>query len=316
LKRRDVRRSNSCVNPACPPPFQAWLEAEAVAGPQRSYRLARKLPEQLRRLGRTAAARADWAVAHTLFWMGRFEESHALLAAIRIDAITPEADTESNLALRIPLQLSWALALLGEAEEALEQARRAADWVDAQPKNPPDRVHLALACNSLGLLYCFLDMPDLVLAWSRRAQEFAVASSDMDEASLLEYWALSRLGRATDEARVQTALANLRRHSPAQEARAFSLYAQALFHHSPSHALTQLDAALDLNARFGLHHWEARLLQLKSQSLDAAGQLTEASRFLRLASEVAQRQGARLFLDGITGIESRTQAGSHMENPA
>lgn len=311
-----MRRNNSCAIPACPLPFQAWLEAEAVAGPQRSYRLARKLPEQLRRLGRIAAARADWAVAHTLFWMGRFEESHALLVAIRIDDITPEADTESNLALRIPLQLSWVLALLGEPEQALGQARRALGWVKTQPKNQPERAHLALACNSLGLLYCFLDAPDVVLAWSRQAHESAAASSDMDEATLLEYWALSRLGRVTDEALAQTALADLRRHHPAREARAFSLYAQALFHQSPSHALTQLDAALDLNARFGLHHWEARLLHLKSQSLDAAGQLTEASRFLRLASDVAQRQGARLFLDGIAGIESRTQAGPHTEYTA
>lgn len=131
-------------------------------------------------------------------------------------------------------------------------------------------------------------------------------------ATLLEYWALSRLGQPTDETAAQTALARLRRDKPAQEARAFSLYAQALFHQSPAHAqgfaFTQLDAALDLNARFGLHHWEARLLHLKSQSLDAAGQLTEASRFLRLAQETAQRQGARLFLNATTGIESRTHA--------
>ena len=135
----------------------------------------------------------------------------------------------------------------------------------------------------------------------------------MHNANLLEYWALSRLGQPTHEATAQTALAALRRMGSAQEARAFSLYAQALFQQSPRHAVTQLDAALDLNARCGLHHWEARLLHLKSQSLDAAGQLGEADRFLHIARETAQRQGARLFLDDIAGIESRTHASPHLE---
>lgn len=137
-------------------------------------------------------------------------------------------------------------------------------------------------------------------------------------ATLLTYWARARLGLTSDESAAQTALARLRRYGPAREARAFSLYAQARFHQAPAHArgfaLTQLDAALDLNARCGLHHWEARLLHLKSQSLDAAGQLGEASRFLRLATGIAQRQSARLFLDAIAGIESRTHASPDPES--
>jgi hypothetical protein len=123
---------------------------------------------------------------------------------------------------------------------------------------------------------------------------------------LLEYWALCRLGQATHEANAQAALARLRHLGRAQEARAFSLYAQGLFHQAPAYACTQLDAALDMNARCGLHHWEARLLHLKAQSLDAAGLLAEASRFYQLAQETAQHQGARLFLDKMAPIESFT----------
>jgi tetratricopeptide (TPR) repeat protein len=306
------------------PAFQAWLEADAVAGPQRSYRLARKLPDVLRVQGHAAAARADWALAHTLFWMGRFEESRTLLMAIHLDAITLEVQSHtaagaalprsvrhfhpagsSSLSVLIPLQLAWALALLGEADSAVEYGQRVLAWAQSQA----DLAQLTAAQDFMAHLYCFLDAPETTLEHARRPREMATDMAT-DMATLLEYWALSRLGHASDEIAAQTALARLRRQHPAHEARAFSLYAQAQFHQSPGYALTQLDAALDLNARFGLHHWEARLLHLKSQSLDAAGQLTEASRFRRLAIDVAQRQGARLFLNDIAGIESHTLVGS------
>jgi len=293
--------------------FQNWLETDATAGPQRAYRLACRLPEQMRPIGRTAAARADWALAHTLFWRGRFAESRALLAAIRSDAITPEAGADARLELLIPAQLSLALATLGEIDAALAQAGLALSWAQDQP----EAMHLASACGYLSLLHCFLDAPAATLEWSRRARAAASKRAQISlihSTNLLEYWALSRLGQPTDEAAAQTALAELRRIGRAQEARAFSLYAQGLFHQAPIHACTQLDAALDLNASCGLHHWEARLLHLKSQSLDAAGQLGEASRFLHIAQETAQRQGARLFLNDITGIESRTHASPHPES--
>jgi len=283
--------------------FQAWLEAEALAGPQRSYRLARKLPQHLRTQGRSAAARADWAVARTLFWMGRFAESRDLLAAIHLDDLTPETNTDFNLALLIPAQLAWALALLGETESAIEHGQRALAWA----QNQTNSAQLTAAHDFLAHLHCFLDAPAATLAYTHHPS---------DRATLLEYWALSRLGQPTDETAAQTALARLRRSEPAGEARAFSLYAQAQFHQAPAHALTHLDAALDLNARFGLHHWEARLLHLKSRSLDAAGQLGEASRFLRLAQETAQRQCARLFLNDIAGIESRTLASPQPGQPS
>ncbi len=258
--------------------------------------------------GRSASARADWALARTLFWMGRFEASHTLLAAIRRDAITPETDSEFRLELLIPAQQSWALAMLGEVDAALEQAAHALHW--AQTQAP---LHLDRLASYLAPLHCWLDAPEATLAWSRHIQASVGSSQSADNAVLLEYWALSRLGRATDEGRTQFALAALRRRSPTQEAHAFSLYAQARFQQSPAHALTHLNAALDLNARFGLHHWEAHLQHLKSKSLDATGQLGEASRFLHLAEETAQRQGARLFLDDIAGIESRTHASPPLE---
>jgi len=299
--------------------FQAWLETHAVAGPQRSYPLACRLAERMRPLGRTASIRADWALAHTLFCHGRLEKSQVLLSAINLDAIRLETDValdQVSLALLISAQMSWNLALLGDTSGALEQAARVMQTAKAAPASPaePTPANQLFACHALSQLHCFLALPEAALAWSLRAQAVVAASADpalLHATKLLAYWALSHLGQATDEASAQTALAALRRLGPAHEARAFSLYVQGLFRQSPAHAVTQLDAALDLNARCGLHFWTARLLYLKSRSLDAAGQLGEASRFLALAHETAQQQGARLFLDDITGIESRTYASPH-----
>ena len=109
----------------------------------------------MRPIGRTAAVRADWALAHTLFWRGRFAESRALLAAIRIDVITPETGADARLELLIPAQLSLALATLGERDAALAQAELALSWAQQQP----EPMHLASACGYLGLLHCFLDAP-------------------------------------------------------------------------------------------------------------------------------------------------------------
>ncbi len=295
--------------------FQAWLEADASIGPQRAYHLACRLPDQLRPHGLAAAAQADWALAHTLFWRGRFEDSRARLAAIRLADRPPAAAGAWHPELLVPAQLSWALALLDQREAALEQAGLAVARAEASL----EAAALAVACGYLGLLHCFLDAPEAALDAIRRLRACVAIGPQaglLHTAQLLEYWALSRIGRQTDEASAHTALVGLRRLGTAHEARAFNLYALGQYHQSPAHALTQIDAALDLNARHGLHHWEARLLQFKSHSLDANGLLHEASRFHNLARETAQRQGARLFLSAITGIESRTHADPDMEYAA
>lgn len=288
------------------PYFSAWLATDALAGPQKSYRLARRLSEQLRPFGRTAGVRADWALAHTLFLRGRLEDAQAISMSLRLDVITPAEDARFqhiDLALLIHAQRSWIRALQGDIASALEHVEPLRERAGMSEKTQ----HRLFACLALSRLHCFLDAPAPSLAWARQALDNHVEGTPAEliqTGKLLEYWALSRLGLCTDEAAAQSALAALRRLGLAREARGFSLYAQALYWQSPRHAVTQIDAALELNARCGLHHWEARLLHLKSQSLDAAGQLGEASRFFALAQESATRQGAQLFLERITGIES------------
>ncbi len=307
--------------PAAPPclpdnaRYQAWLEADAGIGPQRAYHLACRLAEELRPHGLAAAACADWALAHTLFWRGRFEESRVLLTAIRLADSASRTGGALPPELLVAAQLSWALALLDQRQAALIQAGYAMTLAQSHPETSA----LAVASGFLGLLHCFLDAPEASLAATRQLRASASDTAQtglLYSARLLEYWAQSRLGRPTDETAAQTALAGLRRLGTAHEARAFNLYALGQYYQSPKHALTQIDAALDLNARHGLHHWEAHLLHLKSRSLDANGLLHAASRFHDLARQTAQRQNARLFLSAITGIESRTHADPDMDYAA
>lgn len=295
--------------------FQAWLAADAHLGPQRAYRLAYRLAEAMRPLGGSATMRADWTLAYTLFWRGRFVDAQALLTEMTPETVDSAADAEFahvELQLLLAAQTCWNSALLGDRPTALRQATTLAAFMQGDHA----RLQRAYAGHALSLLHCLFDQAAECLLWSRVAQADASDCGDpglLPLAQVLEYWAGSRLQLPHDESRVQAALAALRRLGPAQEARGFSLYAQALFHQSPCHAATQLDSALDLNARCGLHLWDARLQHLKARSLDAAGLLGEADRFQHLARKTAHQQGARLFLDDMTGIESRTPARSTRE---
>lgn len=158
--------------------------------------------------------------------------------------------------------LGWTLALQGEREAALALPRDA-------------------------MLHFFLDAPEACLRW------IGTPANPVDAAqtNLLRYWAHTCLGERSDEAAAQTALARLRQLSPCDEARGMAVYAVAAYHRQPRHALPHLDHALDLFARFGLHHLEARLLDLKAQALDATGLLGEAGRFHKAAAEAQRHQG-------------------------
>jgi hypothetical protein len=158
-------------------------------------------------------------------------------------------------------ELGWTLALQGEREAAL-----------ALPGN--------------AMLHFFLDDPEACLC-CLGLSDHPVAGA---RAELLRYWGQTCLGEQADTGAAQIALATLRRQAPCDEARGMAVYAVAAFQQHPVHALPQIDHALDLFARFGLHYLEARLLDLKARALDAAGLLDAASRFQRAAEEARRRQ--------------------------
>jgi hypothetical protein len=294
--------------------YLAWRTAEARLGPQRAYRDACRLADALRPHGRQSGRLGDWARAYTLFWRGRFVDARTLLDSIAPNPLTA-ADAPGHGVpdpqLLLPALQSWSRALDGAA--ATDDQLAVLTDAAYRNGNPAQR---ACASHALGLYHCLRDRAEDCLAWSRVTQEQAIpgdATGLHALAQMLEYWACSRLRLSPDETGAQRALAELRRLGPAQEARGVGLYAQAAYRQSPGHAETQLDAALQLNARCGLHLWDARLLYLKSRSLDAAGRLAEADRFLRMAQAIAVQQDARLFLADMSGIESRTPERSTRE---
>lgn len=208
-----------------------------------------KLPELAKAAGEAARHQAAWAIGSTLFWRGRFSDARQWLP--------PSAEGQACL--------GWILALQGEREAALRLP------------------HHTLPNNAL--LHFFLDDAETCL----RQIETCADPIARARAELLRYWAQTRLGERPDEAAAQTALATLRRLAPCEEARGTAIHAEAAFCRQPRHALPHLDHALDLFARFGLHYLEARLLALKAQALDAAGQLGDASRFQQAAAEARRR---------------------------
>ncbi len=230
--------------------FADWRALEARLGPALAYRPAKKLPDLAKGAGESARQQAAWAVGSTLFWRGRFSDARKWLP--------PSAEGLTCL--------GWTLALQGEREAAL-----------ALP-------HSALPNNAL--LHFFLDDPEACLS------SIGTPANPVDaaQADLLRYWAYTRFGEQPDEAVAQAALATLRRLAPCEEARGTAIHAEAAFSRQPLYALPHLDHALDLFARFGLHHLEARLLNLKAQALDAAGLLGDASRFHQAAAEARRHQ--------------------------
>lgn len=158
-------------------------------------------------------------------------------------------------------ELGWTLALQGEVTAAL-----------ALPENP--------------LLHFFLDDPEACARCLSPADDPLEAARQV----LLRYWVQSREGAPLQEAAAQAALVCLRKRSPCDEGRGMAIYATARFQQHPAYALPHLDHALELFARFGLHHLEARLLDLKARALAASGQLGEAGRFEVAAQEAVRRQ--------------------------
>lgn len=136
-------------------------------------------------------------------------------------------------------------------------------------------------------LHFFRDDPAACLAALGEAADPAVQAG----VALLHYWAQACLDEPADESAAQQALALLRRLAPSDEARGMAIYALAAFRQHPVYALPHLDHALDLGARFGLHHLDVRLLTAKAKSLEAAGQLGEAGRIAKAAT-AAQRRAA------------------------
>lgn len=253
--------------------YARWAQLQRDFGPARSFSFAWRLPELARRGHGDARFQAALALAQTLIAMGRHEEALAALPAA--DEATPAAWAAPLLYCRACC-LAWA-----DAEEAALICLAAAGPLWARHQDDlAARASFAFV----------LDRPDSEAA--RRHLDAARRAGDparLAQASLLADW--SEPG-AVAAGELHQALAWLRRHAPAETAVAEARHAEARFRQAPAEALVWLDHALELVERFGAHGLKPRLLRGKSRSLEAAGQLGEATRFLDLAREAAQRLGA------------------------
>ena len=255
-----------------------WAELHARFGPARSYPYAWRLPELARRGGALAEARAALALGRTLYAMGRFAE--------------------------IPGQLPYAATLV-QADPgllaALDDLQQRCAWLRGE--DLPDAVlPVPMAPEQRGYRTYFLYLRDEPASLDALAEELAAGSASLAEqawAAILAHWARARLGQAAAPAAAHTAVAAMRRQAPAEAAHAAGVMAEAAFHLGPAWSLVWLDDALDQVERFGQHHLKARLLHFKARALEAAGWLGEAGRFLKLARETAERQGAWRYLRGM-----------------
>jgi hypothetical protein len=263
-------------------------------GPIRSYPYSWRLPDLARDEGRHARLRARLALGLTLYAMGRFGEA---LANLPEPEIPPEADEAEWVADLLDLR-ARCLWLQDQPASALSLAEAA--W-SIEPR--------ALRRLQARVSFLYLaDDPEAALAMGADYREAARAvdsKTDQAWAALFLHWAHARLGRDDedddDPAPAHAALAMLRSIVPADAAQGEALFAEAVFHEAPAWSLAWLDGALVLGERFGLHHLKARLLAMKVCALEANGLLGESSRFLKLARETAQRQGAWRYLRDMAG---------------
>ena len=125
---------------------------------------------------------------------------------------------------------------------------------------------------------------------------FPASLPDTPWNAVLAYWHACRCGQTPAEAAAHHALATLRRLQPPAAAEAEAIFAEARYCIAPGWSVVWLDHALVLIDAYGQHHLKARLLGVKALALRAAGELGESARFLKLARQLAERQGAAAYL--------------------
>jgi hypothetical protein len=254
----------------------AWAALHARFGPARSFPYAWRLPELARREGALAEARAALALGRTLYAMGRFAE------------ITDPKPLVAALAQADPGLLA-----------ALDDLRRRCAWLRGEEL--PDQI-TPIAPEQRSDRAYFLYLRDEPAPLGALAEDLVTGPASVAEqcwAAILAHWARTRLGQHAAPAAAHSALAMLRRQAPAEAAHAAGVMAEAAFHLGPAWSLVWLDDALEQAERFGQHHLKARLLHFKARALEAAGCLGESGRFLKLARETAERQGAWRYLRGM-----------------
>lgn len=238
--------------------YLTWETLHRHAGAGRSYPHAWRLPEWARPLGQASLHRAENALALDLYTLGRFREARGVLS--------PANSSPRAQALRCRIGL-----LLDEAPDT-----------PGREGSPMEAAYLAYLADRPG-------------AWRH---EVTANGNESDRlwGDVLWTWAEARLEQHVSLAASHRALAALRVLDPSLAAQAEALQAETMFRLDPRWAVVWLDHALARSELFAQHHLKARLLGLKAQALEAAGELGEGARFRKLARALALRQEAALYL--------------------
>jgi len=249
--------------------YQTWDTLHRQAGAGRSYPYAWRLPELARPLGQASLHRAENALSLDLYTLGRFREARAALSPANISLRARALRRRVGLLLDEP-------ATAGAEEDAMESAYLA--YLENRPE-----------------------------AWTA-AWPADTTDTDRLWGVVLGIWAVTR-GHTVSLAPSHRALNGLRALEPALAAQAEAVHAETVFRLGPRWAVVWTDHALAQVDLFSQHHLKARLLGLKAQALEAAGELGEGARFRKLARALAERQEAalylRLFIDPARGFSRR-----------
>lgn len=245
--------------------FATWEQLHNTQGPGRSYPYAWRLPELARPLGRVALQQAQHALALDLYTLGRFKEA--------LEALPEAGDDQASNHLRHRLNL-----LLAHPEPNVMQVydlsvteRDYCDYLLSHPLQDPG--------------------PSPV------SNDETVPEADRLWSTVLHAWSQAREGRDVALSASHQALASLRRLNPTLAVQAEAVFVETIYWLGPRWAPVWLDHALDLVDQYSQHHLKARLMGLKARALEAAGDLGEGARFRKQAMAMAERQGARLYLD-------------------
>lgn len=257
-----------------------WAMLHACFGPARSYPYAWRLPELARGEDAQARRRAGFALALTLYSLGRFDEARSSLPTL--DGFEDDDPELVSGILDLRARCLW---LGGEGEAARVLAATVWDG----------RARALTRLRARAYFHYLADDPRSAVSAGMDYHDAARAAgspADQSWAALLVHWARARSGLSIDPAAAHTALAALSDIAPSDAAHGAALHAEAMFRQDPVWSLVWLDEALDQGERYGQHHLKSRLLHLKARSLESAGMLGEAGRFMELARDIARRQGA------------------------
>ncbi|MFG3598248.1 ATP-binding protein [Bradyrhizobium sp. RDI18] len=210
----------------------------------------------------------------------------------------PPRLTPSDICVTCESFVAWSLLLLGQADQALAQSRRALAW--ARELSQPYTLAFALHVNCV-----FHQLRGDGAILEERAEELVALATDhgfphfVGSGTCFGGWARLSVGGSIEEAisRMRWGLAT-KRATGAEIKVPYYLGLLAEAHrraNRSAEAISVLNEALEVVERTDERWYEAELYRLMAEALITKSDRCDAERWLRRALRTAQKQGARLW---------------------